>query len=68
MKELLRVIKKHRILEATRKADKVMNKIEIGSITKLNDLVYGMGPWWKRRVEAQVKQTKTLIPRLKGKT
>ena len=80
MKELLRVIKKHRILEATRKADEVMNKIEIGNITKQNDLVYagavevtemlgvknskntGMEPWWKRRVEAQVKQLKTFIP------
>ena len=32
--------KKHRLLEATRKVDKVMNKIEVGSITELNDLVY----------------------------
>ena len=46
-----------------------MNKIEVGNITELNDLVYagtvtemfgvkdrkssGMEPWWKRRMEAQ---------------
>ena len=51
-----------------------MNKIEVGNITEVNDLVYagavvvteilgvknrkitGMEPWWKRRMEAQVKQ------------
>ena len=33
-------IEKHRLLEATRKVDEVMNKIEVGSITELNDLVY----------------------------
>ena len=70
----LRGIEKHRLLEATRKADEVMNKIEVGNITELNDLIYagvvvvtemlgvknrkgtGMEPWWKRRMEAQVKQ------------
>ena len=70
----LRRIKKHRLLEATRKVDEVMNKIEVGNITELNHLVYagavvvtemlgvknrkstGMEPWWKRRMEAQVKQ------------
>ena len=75
----LREIEKHRLLETTRKVDEVMNKIESGNITKLNDLVYvgavvvtemlgvknrkstGMEPWWKRRMEAQVKQTKTLV-------
>ena len=31
---------KHRLLEATRKVDEVMNKIEVGNITELNDLVY----------------------------
>ena len=36
----LRGIEKHRLLEATRKVDKVMNKIEVGNITELNDLVY----------------------------
>ena len=36
----LRGIEKHRLLEATRKVDEVMNKIEVGNITKLNDLVY----------------------------
>ena len=36
----LRGIEKHRLLEATRKVDEVMNKIEVGSITELNDLVY----------------------------
>ena len=30
---------KHRLLEATRKADEVMNKIEVGNIIELNDLV-----------------------------
>ena len=70
----LRRIQKHRLFEATRKVDEVMNKIEVGNITELNDLVYardvvvtemlgvkyrkstGMEPWWKRRVEAEVKQ------------
>ena len=51
-----------------------MNKIEVGNITELNDLVYagavvatemlgvenrkgtGIDTWWKRRMEAQVKQ------------
>ena len=75
----LRGIEKHRLLEATRKVDEVMNKIEVGNITELNDLVYAgavvvtemlgvknrkgtaeMEPWGKRRMEAQVKQTKTL--------
>ena len=36
----LRKISTHRLLEATRKVDKVMNKIEVGNITELNDLVY----------------------------
>ena len=36
----LRGIEKHRLLEATRKVDKVMNKIDFGNITELNDLVY----------------------------
>ena len=36
----LRAIEKHRLLEATRKVDEVMNKIEVGNITELNDLVY----------------------------
>ena len=31
---------RHWLLEATRKVDKVMNKIEVGNITELNDLVY----------------------------
>ena len=69
-----------------------MNKIEVGNITELNDLVYsgavvvtemlgvknrkstGMEPWWKRRMEAQVKQLNkelghinTLIERKKHK-
>ena len=33
-------IEKHRLLEATRKVDEVMNKSEDGNITELNDLVY----------------------------
>ena len=70
----LRGIEKHRFLEATRKVDEVMDKIEVRNIVKLNDLVYagavvvmemlgvknrkstGMEPWWKRRMEAHVKQ------------
>ena len=36
----LRGIEKHRLLEATRKVDEVMNKIEVENITELNDLVY----------------------------
>ena len=70
----LRGIEKHRLLEATRKVDEVMHKIEVANITELNDLVYAgavvvtemlqiksrkstvMEPWWKRRMEAQVKQ------------
>ena len=36
----LRGIEKQRLLEATRKVDEVMNKIEVGNITELNDLVY----------------------------
>ena len=74
MRKTLRGIEKYRLLEATRKVDDVMNKIEVGNITKLNDLVYagavvvtemlgvknrkskGIEPWWKRRMEAQVKQ------------
>ena len=70
----LRQMEKHRLLEATRKVDEVLNKIEVGNITELNDLVYagavvvtemlgvknrkvtGMEPWWKRSMEAQVKQ------------
>ena len=73
---LLSRIEKHRLFEATRKVDEVTNKIEVGNITELNDLVYagvvvvmemlgvknrkntGMEPWWKRRMEAQVKQFK----------
>ena len=34
----LRGIQKHRLLEATRKVDEV---IEVGNITELSDLVYG---------------------------
>ena len=30
---------RHRLLETTRKVDEVMNKIEVGNITELNDLV-----------------------------
>ena len=37
---LLRGIEKHRLLEATRKVDEVMNKTEVANITELNDLVY----------------------------
>ena len=33
----LRGTEKHRLLEATRKVDEVMNKIEVGHITNLND-------------------------------
>ena len=36
----LRGIEKHRLLEVARKVDEVMNKIEVGNITELNDLVY----------------------------
>ena len=36
----LREIEKHRLLEATRKVDVVMNKIEVGNITDMNVLVY----------------------------
>ena len=36
----LRETEKHRLLDANRKADNVMNKTEHGNITKLNDLVY----------------------------
>ena len=71
---MLRGIEKHRLFEATRKVDEVTNKIEVGNITELNDLVYagvvvvmemlgvknrkntGIEPWWKRKMEAQVKQ------------
>ena len=35
-----REIEKHRLLEATRKVDVVMNKIEVGNITDMNVLVY----------------------------
>ena len=53
----LRIIEKHRLMETYRKVDEVMNKIKVGSITELNDLVYssavvvknrkgtGMKPW-----------------------
>ena len=37
---LLRGTEKHRLLEATRKVDEVMNNTEVGNITELNDLVY----------------------------
>ena len=33
-------IEKYRLLEATRKVDEVINKIEVGNITELNDLLY----------------------------
>ena len=74
----LRGIEKHRLFKANRREDEVMNKIEVGNITELNDLVYAgavvvseilgvknrkstrIEPWWKRRMEAQVKQTNTL--------
>ena len=36
----LRGIGKHRLLEATREVDEVMNKIEVENITELNDFVY----------------------------
>ena len=73
-RERLRGIKKYTLLGASRKLDEVMNKVEVGNITELNDLVYagpkvvtemlgvkntksaGMEQWWKRRMEAQVKQ------------
>ena len=69
-----------------------MNRIEVGNVTELNDLVYAgavvvtemlglknrkstrMEPWWKRRMETQVKQfnkdfrdINTLIERWAGK-
>ena len=58
----LRGIEKHRLLEATRKVDEVMNKTEVGNITELNDSVYAgavvvtemLGV--KNRMEAQIKQ------------
>ena len=74
----LRGIEKYKLSEATRKVDEVMNKIEVGNITELNDLLYagtvlvtgilgvknrkrtGMELWWKRRMEVQVKQIKSL--------
>ena len=37
---LLRGVEKDRLLEATEKVDEVMNKIKVGNITELNDLVY----------------------------
>ena len=70
----LRGIEKHRLLEAARNVDEVVNKTEVGNITELNDLLHagavvvtemlgvkkrkstGMESWWKRRMEAQVKQ------------
>ena len=36
----LREIEKHRFLQATRKLDEVMNKIKVGNITELNDLIH----------------------------
>ena len=36
----LRGIEKQRLLEATRKVDEVLDKIEVGNIAELNDLVY----------------------------
>ena len=36
----LRGIEKQRLLGATRKVDEVLDKIEVGNITELNDLVY----------------------------
>ena len=36
----LRGIEKHKLLEATRKVDEVMNKTEVGNITEMHDLVY----------------------------
>ena len=36
----LRGIEKDRLFEATRKVDEVTNKVEVGNITELNDLVY----------------------------
>ena len=36
----LRGIEKYTILEAIRKVDDFMKKIEVGNITRLNDLVY----------------------------
>ena len=36
----LRGIEEHKLLEATRKVVEVMNKIEVGNITELNDSVY----------------------------
>ena len=74
----LRGIERHKLSEATRKVDEVMNKIEVGNTTELNDLLYagtvlvtgilgvknrkrtGMELWWKRRMEVQVKQIKSL--------
>ena len=74
----LKGIEKHKLSEATRKVDEVMNKIEVGNIAELNDLLCagtlvvtgilgvknrkrtGMELWWKRRMEVQVKQIKSL--------
>ena len=33
-------IEKHRLIEVSKKVDEVINKIEVGNITELNDLVY----------------------------
>ena len=70
----LRGTEMHGLLEVTRKVDEVKNKIEVGNIIELNDLVYagaivvmemleaknrkttGIEPWWKRRMEAPVRQ------------
>ena len=36
----LREIEKQRLMKVSKSVDEVMNKIEVGNITKLNDLVY----------------------------
>ena len=69
-------------MKVSKSVDEVMNKIEVGNITKLNDLVNAgavvvtkmlgvknrkstrMKPWWKGRIETQVKQLKKDIGKI----
>ena len=58
----LRGIEKHRLLEATRKVDEVMNKIEVENITELNDLVYAAAAVVTEMLRAKNRKSTEIEP------
>ena len=58
----LRGIEEHILLEATRKKDEVMNKNEVGNITKMNDLVYACTVVVTERLKVKNRKSTGLEP------